>query len=147
MNQSSFKQEKITTSSYRSRTPEDYLNLMKPDILSSFDSDQVAEIRSILAQAIPQASPKLVDLRFTVDLILSRFYIVLFVGKERRRGQREYRVKGVTRIGNIITATLLLIAMNLLISAFIFLFLYLIKSALGIDLFPGGHLQDQLQKI
>lgn len=139
-------QQKSDYEPYRNRTPEYYLNKIQPQILSSLNAEQITAIRDILEQAIPKNSPKIVDLRVTIDLILSRFYLVLLLGKERRRGQREYPVTGITRIGNLIAATLLLIAINLLISAFIFLLLYLIKSALGIDLFPGEHLKDQLKK-
>ncbi|MGL5083053.1 MAG: hypothetical protein ACRC8A_16325 [Microcoleaceae cyanobacterium] len=146
MNQLPVNPEKITLSSYQSRTAEDYLKLFHPQILSSFDAPQIKAIRDVIEQAIPKPSPKIVDLRFTVDLILSRFYIVLFVGKERRRGYREHPVTRVTQLGNMIAGTVLLIGMNLLISAFIFLLLYLIKSALGIDLFSGSHLKDQLKK-
>ena len=140
-------QQKIPRSvPYRNRNSEYYLNQMRPDILSSFNPEQINAIRDILEEAIPKQSPKIVDLRLTIDLIISRFYLVLFVGKERRRGQREYRVTGITRIGNLVAAALLLLGINLLISAFIFLLLYLIKSALGIDLFSGEHLGDRLKK-
>ncbi|MEL7037929.1 MAG: hypothetical protein AAFO04_20270 [Cyanobacteria bacterium J06592_8] len=146
MNKSKFSRQNQTPVPYQNRTPDYYLNQIQPQIFESFNSEQITEIRGILEQAIPRSSPKIVDLRFTVDLILSKFYLVLLVGKERRRGQREYRVTGITRFGNIVAATLLLIGINLLISAFIFLLLYLIKSALGVDLFPGQHLGDQLKK-
>ncbi len=141
------KRENITSSSYRNRTPDDYLNQIDPDILSSFNSKQVAVIKTLLKTAIPKQSPKIVDLRLTIDLIFSRFYLVIFVGKERRRGQREYPVRKITRFGNIVAATLLLIGINLMISLFIFLVLYLIKSALKIDLFPGGSLIDWLNSL
>jgi hypothetical protein len=146
MNQPKFPPKNQTSVPYLNRTPDYYINKIRPQILASFNPEQITAIQDILEEAIPKHSPKIVDLRLTVDLIISRFYLVLLVGKERRRGQREYPVRGITRIGNLIAATLLLIAINLLISAFIFLFLYLIKSALGIDLFSGEHLSDQLKK-
>lgn len=126
-------------------TPEYYIKQIKPNILASFKTDQIDEIQRILTQAIPKPSPKIVDLRFTVDLILSRFYIVLFVGKERRIGRRSHPVTRVTKLGNIVAAFILLLCLNLLISTFIFLLLYLLKSALGINLFEG-HLIDQIKK-
>jgi hypothetical protein len=128
-------------------TPEYYLNRIQPQILESFNTDQINEVQRVLTQAIPKPSPKIVDLRFTVDLILSRFYIVVFVGQDRRQGRRNYSVTvtRVTKTGNFIAATLLLIGLNLLISVFIFLLLYLLKSAVGINLFEG-HLIDQIKK-
>ncbi|MEB3281783.1 MAG: hypothetical protein VKK42_22955 [Lyngbya sp.] len=146
MNQPKFPPKNQTSVPDQNRTPEYYLNKIHPQVLSSLNTKQIAAIRDILDEAIPKKSPKIVDLRLTVDLIISRFYLVLLVGKERRKGQREYPVPGITRIGNLIAATLLLIGINLLISLFIFLLLYLIKSALGIDLFSGEHLIDQLKK-
>ncbi|WP_413162197.1 hypothetical protein ACL6C3_25035 [Capilliphycus salinus ALCB114379] len=145
MNQPKFPPKNPTSVPYRNRTSEYYLNKINPQILSSLNREQIIAIREILDEAIPKHSPKIVDLRLTVDLIISRFYLVLLVGKERRKGQRDYPVTGITRIGNLIAATLLLIGINLLISLFIFLFLYLIKSALGINLLPG-HLDDVLKK-
>lgn len=126
-------------------TPEYYLNRIEPHILESFNPEQIQTVKNLLNQVIPQPSAKIVDLRFTVDLILSRFYIVLLVGQERRQGTRNYPVTGVTKIGNLIAAILLLIGLNLLMTTVLFLLLYLIKSAVGIDLFEG-HLIDQIKQ-
>lgn len=127
-------------------TPEDYFNAIDPALRESFTPLQTQAILSLLAEAIPQTSPKLVDLRFSVDLVLSRFYVVLFVGKDRRRQKRSYMPDSVSRWGNITAAVLLLIGLNLLLSLFIFLLLYLLKSAVGVDLFQDSHLGDQLQR-
>ncbi|EDZ95497.1 MAG: hypothetical protein P5702_01670 [Limnospira sp. PMC 1291.21] len=123
---------------------DEYLQKMTPEVLASFNPQQLAEIRQTLDAAIPQPSSKIVDLRFTVDLIIDRFYVVVFVGKERRQKKRSPFFTQAHKIANIIAASLLLIGLNLMISAIIFLLLYLIKSALGIDLFPGEHLIDIL---
>ncbi|NEO97359.1 MAG: hypothetical protein F6K58_01320 [Symploca sp. SIO2E9] len=131
---------------YQSRTPSYYLQQLNSDILASFNSEQIEAITRMLNQAIPKPSPKIVDLRFIVDLIFSRFYIVLFVGKDRRKKQRQYNPGKIARIGNVMAATTLLIGLNFVLSAFILLFVYLIKSALGIDLFPG-HLSDTLRNV
>jgi len=90
-----------------------------------------------LNEAIPRPSPKLVDFRFVVDLIVSRFYVVLFIGKDRRRKPRRYIPEKLARVGNVITATVFLLSANLAVSAFILLAGYLVKSAIGIDLLPG----------
>ncbi|MGF1492949.1 MAG: hypothetical protein ACFBSC_10965 [Microcoleaceae cyanobacterium] len=146
MTQPSIKGNQNINSSYSQlKTAEDYLRLMPSQVLSSFTSEQRGAIQSVLNKALPRPSPKIVDLRFTVDLILSRFYFVLFVGQDRRNRTRNYPTTKMSRLGNVIAATLLLLGMNLLITAFIFLLLYLIKSALGIDLFSGMHLKDVLK--
>lgn len=138
--------EQINSSNYRLRTPNYYLERMKPDIVASFNQEQLQAITLILEQAIPKPSPKIVDFRFNVDLIISRFYIVLFVGKDRRRKQRQHVNAGIARVGNLIAAVILLIGTNLAISALILLFGYLFKSAIGIDLFPG-HISETIKKI
>ena len=134
-------------SRYASRsTSADYLQRIQPDILASFSPAQLEAVTTVLEAAIPKPSPKLVDLRFGVDLLISRFYVVLLVGKDRRKQSRPYLPKPVSRIGNTIAAVLLLLTINLLISLFIALFIYLVKSAIGIDLFPHSHLTDQIHK-
>lgn len=146
MKRAFFQNEQVNSSDYLSRTPSYYLQRVEPQILSSFNSEQLEAIVSVLDQAIPKPSPKIVDLRFVVDLVFSRFYIVLFVGKDRRRKQRRYEPKGMAKLGNVVAAVMLLIAINLMLSALLMLFGYLLKSALGINLFPG-HISETLQKV
>lgn len=141
----SLQRETIEQPRYLSRTPEDYLQQLSPELRSSFSAEQLAAVRGLLAAAIPQPAPKLVDLRFGVDLIASRFYVVLFVGKDRRRQRRSYMPEPMVRLGNAIAAVILLLGLNLLISLVILLLAYLVKSAVGIDLFPDSHLADHLR--
>jgi len=129
--------EKITSVDYKSRTPEYYLSTIAPQVLQSLSSEQLLELRRVLDNAIPKPAPKIVDLRFVVDLLFSRFYVVLFIGKDRRSQPRKHVPEKVTRIGNTIAATIILIAMNLIISVFLVLTGYLVKSAIGINLLPG----------
>lgn len=142
----SFRQEQINSDKYITRTPSYYLDKISPDILASFTNEQLRVITSILERAIPKPSPKIVDFRFTVDLIFSRFYVVLFVGKDRRRKQRHQVTEGISRIGNAIAAVILLLAANLVISALILLFAYLFKSAIGLNFFPG-HISESFKKL
>ncbi len=128
---------------YSVRTADYYLERMDEEIYNSFSLEQLTSIRASLESAIPKPSPKIVDLRLNVDLIISRFYIVLFVGKDRRKQQRTYRASNFTKIANITAALILLIGINLTISLFIFLVAYLLKSTIGINLF-AGHLSDYL---
>lgn len=95
-----------------------------------------------LSNDYSQPSPKIVDLRFTVNLLFSRFYIVLFVGKDRRKQSRSYPVSRWTRLANIVAATILLLGLNVTITGSLFIAGYLVKSALGIDIFPHTHLRD-----
>jgi hypothetical protein len=119
------------------------LKQINADVRESLTPEQMTEIRAMVKSSILQSSPKLVDLRVNVDLIFSRFYVVLFVGKERRKNPRAHTVSGITVITNKIAAIGLLVGLNLTVSVFIFLMAYLVKSALGINLF-AQHLSDYL---
>lgn len=142
-----FRNELITRSSYASRTPEFYMDSLDSDLRNSLTVEQTEAIHTLLDAAIPKPNPKLVDLRFTVDLVLDRFYVVLFVGKDRRQQQRSYLPRAITRAGNAIAAVVLLLGLNLLISLVVLMFAYLVKSAAGIDFSPDSHLSDQIQKL
>ncbi|HEY9876972.1 MAG TPA: hypothetical protein V6D29_00890 [Leptolyngbyaceae cyanobacterium] len=129
---------------YVQRTPADYINQIEPEIRASLNQQQIQEFERILYQALPKPAPKIVDLRFGIDLILTRFFIVLMVGQDRRKRPRQYPTTPLTRIGNVIAAVVLLVSLNLTISLTLFLSAYLVKSALGINLFPG-HLWSIFQ--
>jgi hypothetical protein len=118
---------------------QDYINQMPAALRDSFSTTQINAVEHLLEKAIvvPKIQPKLVDLRFVVDLVITRFYVVLWVGKDRRSQQRTMKTEGITCVGNRVAAVLLLLAMNLFISGIVFLAVYLVKSALGIDLLPG----------
>jgi hypothetical protein len=118
---------------------QEYLNQMPLALRDSFSATQMNAVEHLLEKAIviPKPQPKLVDLRFVVDLVITRFYVVLWVGKDRRSQPRTMKTEGITRASNRVAAVLLLLAMNLLISGIVLLAVYLVKSALGIDLLPG----------
>lgn len=127
-------------------TPEEYLKLIDPDILSSFSPEQKNEMIRLINKLISPPSRKLVDLRFTVDLIITRYFVVLLVGKDRRSQKRNYLPENVSKFGNLVTASIILISLNLFIIGNILLGLYLIKSVVGINFFPG-HISDTVEKI
>jgi len=146
MKRSLFHNKQASSSDYRLRTLSYYLEKIDPYILKSFNPEQLQAITDVLNKAIPKPSPKIVDFKFIVDLVFSRFYIVLIVGKDIRKTQRQYEVHRITKIGNLIAAAILLLGINLVITALILLFAYLFKSAIGINLFPG-HIAETLKKI
>lgn len=131
-------------SNYRSRTPDDYLARLAPEVDATLTAHQRQAFREVLAEAIPRPAPKIVDLRFTVDFLMARFYINLQVGSDRRRQKRRYLSEQTARIGNLIAALTLLVSTNLVISAAIVLVLYLVKSLIGFDLMPG-HFPDLIK--
>ncbi len=118
-------------------TPATYLAQLAPQVRASLTPEQWGELERIVELAIPKPAPKLVDLRFEVDLLISRYFIVLMVGKDRRRVSRNTPVSRLTQFGNWVAAVLLLLGFNLALSTSVLMAAYLIKSALGIDLLPG----------
>ena len=126
------------------RTAADILGCMTPAIRDSLNDQQQGEVARLIDLALPKPAPKLVDLRFNVDLIFNRFFIVLFVGQDRRQSKRAYSTSPWTTLGNWIIAIVLLLGLNLAISVTALLLAYLVKSALNIDLTPG-HFKGFIQ--
>lgn len=124
---------------YSARTPEYYLEKLDPQLRASFTAPQLEAVKQLLGASIPRPAAKLVDLRFWVDLLAYRFYVVLFVGKDHRRGDRTEFTEPMARKGNAITALLLLIGLNFLISLFILLIALSIKLAVGYSLLPHSR--------
>jgi hypothetical protein len=114
--------------------------------LAQLTPEQWDAIHVQLQKRQARKSPKLIDIRFGVDLIVTRFFVVLMVGKDRRKQQRENATSKLTKVGNITAAALFLISANLLLSAIILLGLYLCKSALGLDFTPG-HISETIKKV
>jgi hypothetical protein len=121
----------------RGATAASFINQMDPAVQASFTPHQQAEIARVIDLAIAKPTPKLVDLRFEIDLLISRFFIVLMVGKDRRRAPRNIAVSRLTQFGNWLAAVLLIVGFNLALSSSVLMFAYLLKSALGINLLPG----------
>jgi hypothetical protein len=115
-----------------------------PEVLSNITPEQWTAIEKYVFSGKGKKQPKLVDIRFVIDLVVTRFYIVLLVGKDRRNQSRNYPLSRLMKLGNIVAAVLLLLGANLVISACIILVLYLTKSALGYD-FLSGHINENLK--
>jgi predicted secreted protein len=130
---------------YNDKDADYYMHQISIEILDKLNEQEREHLKSVIHTAIPQSSPKIIDLRFVVDLVFTRYFVVLLIGKDRRKQQRQHQVSGIAKVANVIAAIVLIIAMSLLISAVTLLILYLIKSALGIDLFKG-HITNVLFK-
>ncbi len=126
------------------RTVNGLLALLEPSVAQELSTQQWQEVRRIVQLAVGKPAPKIVDLNFTVDLIVSRFYFRLLVGEDIRHEHRQQ--KSGSRIGNLIAAMGLIIGLNVLVSVSAIMIGYLIKSAIGIDLMPG-HWRDWVMDI
>ncbi len=128
---------------YNDRDASYYMHQIPDQVLDKLNEEEREGLKSVIQSAIPRPSPKVIDLRFIVDLIFIRYFVVLLIGRDMRQQQRQYQVNGITKFANIVMAIVLIIAMSLLISSVTILIVYLIKSSLGIDLLPG-HITNVL---
>ena len=125
----------------RQRTPAAILDCMPAAVRASMTNVQLAEVERLILLSLPKPSPKIVELRLEVDLLVTRYYVALFVGKDRRKKMRKQPVSRMTAISNKIAAIIILLTINLAITGTVFLVLYLLKSSMNLNLLPG-HLRD-----
>jgi hypothetical protein len=118
--------------------PDYYITRLPEEEKLSFSENQMKILHKLLNAAIPKPSPKIIDLRFTVDLLFDKFYVVLFIGKERRRDIRSRNFLSGNRVLNFLAAVFLLMAINLTFSVTIFMLMYLVKSIVGVNLIEGS---------
>ena len=108
------------------------LSRMPRDVAESFTEQQLAHLR--VALGARQWGKHQIDLRGTLKLFHWRYYYVVVAGRNLRDGRRSQQ-----QISRFMLA--LVISVLLVISAALgLLVLYLLKSALGIDLFEGFSL-------
>jgi hypothetical protein len=107
------------------------LERMPAEISASFTEQQLAELR--VALGARQWGKHKVDIRGTLGLGRWRYYYVLVAGRNLRDGPRQGQL---SLLMQAVVISVLLIASALLG----LLLLYLLKSALGIDLFDGFSL-------
>ncbi|WP_317929980.1 hypothetical protein [Halioxenophilus sp. WMMB6] len=102
-----------------------------PELAESFSEPQ----RAALAEALASSSNHAIDFRPVVKIPLLpwSFYLVFLAGRNRRfMSSREQRMAVQTLISLLITAIVVLGLVGIVV-------LYLIKSALGIDLIKDFH--------
>jgi hypothetical protein len=117
------------------------LGTMDPRVKGSLDKGQLDEVRRLLrlSARIPGRFP--VDLRFTVNLLITKVFVVFIVGRDRRRVERETATERRARLGQVVSSVASAGCFLILLLAFLGL-LYLVKSWLGINIFPDAHLSD-----
>jgi hypothetical protein len=103
------------------------LSRMPAEVGDSFTEQQLSHLR--IALGARQWGKHQLDLRGTLRLFRWRYYYVIVAGRNMRDGQRSQQQ--VSRLMLAVVISLLLVVSGL----FGLLVLYLVKSALGIDLF------------
>ncbi|MFN4237568.1 MAG: hypothetical protein ACK4FZ_10085 [Vogesella sp.] len=113
----------------RDASIQNLLARMPPEVAQTFTEAQLAALR--VALGARSWGRHAVDLRGTFAVWRWRYYFVFLLGRNRRELSRRER-----QLSLLLQAAFL--ALVLLCSTLLgLLVLYLVKSALGIDLFPG----------
>ena len=108
------------------------LSRMPQDVGDSFSEQQLAHLR--VALGARQWGKHQIDLRGTLKLFHWRYYYVVVAGRNLRDGSRSQQQLSRLMLALVISVLLVMsAALGLLV-------LYLLKSALGIDLFEGFSL-------
>lgn len=105
------------------------LDRMPQEVQDSFSEEQLVNIR--LAVGTRTWGNHAIDVRNTIKFFRYRYYYVFVAGRNRRELSRREK-----RIGLLVHATFatLFLCFSALLGVLV---LYLIKSAAGIDIFPG----------
>lgn len=122
------------------------LRNISKDILDSFNDTQLDALQTALAKVHDRSRNRL-DVRFSIPLYWARYYVVFLLGRDLRSHVQEVLLNRRKRSGRAAQIGVIsLMAWLILAGAAITLFiaLYLLKSAMGIDIFPDKHLSDFL---
>jgi len=108
------------------------LERMPKSIQDSFTEEQLSHLK--IAIGARQWGNHVIDYRGVIKIFRYRYYYVLLAGRNRRvLSIKEQKIASVAQ-------AIFFIGVFSLITVLTFLFLYLIKSALGIDMFKGFSL-------
>ena len=119
------------------------LGKMDPEIAATFTIEQLNELSSSLR--LERWKKHRIDLRPTLvfPFLPWSFYMVFLAGKNRRHLSSSEQVMAAGML------LLVLVFMGITVFGFIIIIIYLLKSALGIDIFPGQSLGfwDEFKRI
>ncbi|MDP2401218.1 MAG: hypothetical protein Q8M66_04500, partial [Actinomycetota bacterium] len=84
-------------------------------------------------------------LRLAFPFFFRKYYFAIFFGRDRRRSTLENEVYRIQNTPKILKTIAVFSGMSLVFVGFgvtLLVGLYLLKNALGIDIFPDTHLRD-----
>ena len=116
------------------------LGNIDPNVFRTLNLLQIEAIKNAVSASIPKQKHP-VDIRVQIPLFFMKLYLVLLIGRDRRSETRNKEDARRHKTGKMSVVT----GAYLVISAcfpILFLILYFIKSALGIDIMPDQHLSD-----
>ncbi|MDC9509368.1 3-phosphoshikimate 1-carboxyvinyltransferase [Pseudoalteromonas sp. Angola-4] len=105
------------------------LNRMPHDVQDSFTEEQLAHLK--VAIGARQWGKHTVDCRGVIKFFKYRYYFVVLAGRNRR--ELSEKEKKIAAVSQAITVSLF----SFIVISILLLVVYLVKSALGIDIFSG----------
>jgi len=96
---------------------------------------------------VHDSSGHVVDIRGTVSLYWARYYYVFLVGRDRRKHVTEVLVdrrRGSRHSFQVLMLAILFSLVLVGLITFLLIIAYILKSAMGIDIYPDQHLMDIL---
>ena len=124
----------------KQKDSEYFYSMINEDIERSLSYEQRKEVKSVLKRAVVIPSKKIIDYRIKFWFI-KRLYLTFFLGTDLRTKERIHPYTGFA-VFKFFVSLLLLLFLIFVIMIILFSLLYTIKSAFGIDVFPGAHLRD-----
>lgn len=115
---------------------ERFFSRIPEDVALSFSEDQLRAIKRAFVHT--EGRGHSVDLRLSF-WFLTRFYMVLLLGPERRDRARRRRDRGAHPVGTLANLVMMVVFVGVIGTSVLGL-LYLLKSLLGIDLIPDMSL-------
>ena len=118
------------------------LNKIDFNILESLSDEQLATIEDAI-NTCQLREKHAFDLRGKINLFFMKYYFVFLIGRDRRAFVEDIeaeRIRKVSLIGNLVYFIFIILAIFFSTAVG----LYLIKTLLGIDLFPGVHMGKYL---
>lgn len=111
-------------------------------IKETLSHEQRKELMSLMKRMLPPVpSFGIIDIRFSFWFI--RYWYVVFIFGKDTRNQYKSLDKGDMNVGLTTVARIVTYIVMFLVLLILFLYLlYLLKSYVGIDLFPDLHLKD-----
>ncbi|SHO58597.1 hypothetical protein [Vibrio quintilis] len=115
----------------KSKVADRFWQILNPEVAADLDEEQRAEIERTV-DIMCLSGRHSVDVRKTVPWIGKRYYLVFLAGRDRRQHVRGDKLKLTDILLAVFIAMVILTTIGLALLA-----LYLIKSALGIDVFKN----------
>ncbi len=122
-----------------------FYSMINSDVEKSLSYEQRKEIQSMLSRAVKTPSRKLIDYRIRFWFI-KRLYLTFYLGVDSRKTERVQPHLGIA-VFKFLVSFIFLLFIIFIIMIILFSLLYTIKSAFGINIFPGAHLRDMFSSL